>query len=128
MLRATQFHSLVDGVFTALGRLPLLMPLPAGFALQSVHAAEVAERLVAAAVAGPRGRLPDLGGPEVLSVAEAAEQWKHARGVRRHTVQLPLPGGTAVAFRSGHHLVTDGDHGQTTWREWLQANGSRGHD
>jgi uncharacterized protein YbjT (DUF2867 family) len=120
VLRATQFHTLVELVLGVAARMPLAIPLPADFRLQSVAPEEVAGRLLRAVAAGPGGRLPDFGGPEVLTVGEAAEQWKHARRVRKRVVRLPIPGRVANAFRLGMNTVPEGDRGRIRWQEWLR--------
>jgi uncharacterized protein YbjT (DUF2867 family) len=121
ILRATQFHSFVDALLGAAARLPLVLPLPAGFHMQSVATEEVAARLLRALADGPHGRLPDFGGPEPLPLAAAAAAWKAARGVRKPTVPVPLPGRTAAAFRAGANLVPDGERGAVRWQDWLAA-------
>jgi uncharacterized protein YbjT (DUF2867 family) len=63
ILRATQFHYLIDLVLHTLARLPLVMPLPTDLLLQPVDEEEVAGRLCEIVQAGPSGRLPDMGGP-----------------------------------------------------------------
>ncbi|HEU0015418.1 MAG TPA: NAD(P)H-binding protein [Longimicrobium sp.] len=122
ILRATQFHSLIDAMLSGLARVPLALPLPAGFRFQPVDTAEVAERLVRAAEDGPGGRLPDFGGPEVLPLREMAGAWKAARGVRKPVLPLPLPGALASAFRAGMNTVPHGhgDRGTLRWEEWLR--------
>lgn len=119
--RATQFHSLVDGMLAGFARGPLILPLPKTFRFQSVATSEAAERLVRAVETGACGRLPDFGGPEVLTLGEMADAWKAARGVRRLTVHLPLPGALAAAFRAGKNTLRDGgDRGTVRWEDWLR--------
>jgi uncharacterized protein YbjT (DUF2867 family) len=126
LLRATQFHSLVDGLLSGLARVPLVMPVPTKFRVQSVDTSETAERLVRAVREGPGGRLPDFGGPRVQTFGEMAPPWKAARGVSKRTVHLPLPGALAAAFRAGRTTLTDGDRGTVTWEAWLRGSISRG--
>ncbi len=123
ILRATQFHSFVDQVFGSVARIPLVFPLPAGFRIQSVATKEVAGRLVRAIAEGPRGMLPDFGGPEALTLADAAAAWKTARGIRKPSLSIPVPGRTAAAFRAGHNLVSDGERGIIRWAQWLETRG-----
>jgi uncharacterized protein YbjT (DUF2867 family) len=75
LLRATQFHYLVDLFFQAVTKVPLVMLLPTDLQCQSIAESEVANRLCEITVAGPAGRLPDLGGPEVLTAGEMARIW-----------------------------------------------------
>jgi uncharacterized protein YbjT (DUF2867 family) len=124
ILRATQFHSLIDGMLSGLARVPLVMPVPAKFRFQSVDTGETAERLVRAVRDGPGGRLPDFGGPQVLTLGEMARTWKAARGVSKPPIPVPLPGGLAAAFRAGKTTLESGDRGTVTWAEWLQRTAS----
>ena len=119
ILRATQFHSLIDGLLARLARIPLVMPLPARFKVQSVDECEVAERLLHAIDDGPLGRLRDFGGPEVMTLATAATTWKRAMRIAKPILPFPLPGRTAAAFRAGENTAPGGDHGRISWREWL---------
>lgn len=124
VLRATQFHSLVDFLLTQAARVPLVMPLPTDFKFRSVAESEVAGRLSACVGAGPRGRLADFGGPRVQTLGEMARAWKGARGVTKRVVRLPLPGAVAAAFRAGKNTAPDGERGTTGWEEWLSRRGA----
>lgn len=118
VLRATQFHPFVDGVLRTLRWAPV-WPLPTEFRIQPVSTGAVADRLVDLVVDRQRGRVPDVGGLEVLTLGELAAQWKEARGVRRPVVRLPVPGTTAARLRDGAMTAPDGRAGTETWREWL---------
>jgi uncharacterized protein YbjT (DUF2867 family) len=118
-LRATQFHALIAGFISQAARVPLLLPLPTGFKFQSVAESEVAARLVGCLDEGPRGRVEDFGGPEVLTLGEMAAVWMEAKGVRKKLVRLPLPGAAAAAFRAGKNTAPHGARGAIRWRDWL---------
>jgi uncharacterized protein YbjT (DUF2867 family) len=121
ILRATQFHPFVEGMIAGFARMPLLLPLPAAFRFQPVATAEAAERLVRAAEQGPGGRLPDFGGPEVLTLGELARAWKAARGVHKPILPLRIPGALAAAFRAGKNTLHDGgERGTVRWQDWLR--------
>lgn len=124
ILRATQFHSFVETMLAGAARAPLILPLPTAFRFQSVDTAEAARRLVRAVEEGPRGRLPDFGGPEVLTLGEMAAAWKAARGIRKPTVHLPLPGALAAAFRAGRNTAPAGERGTLRWEDWLRGAAS----
>lgn len=124
ILRATQFHPFLEMLLRAAARVPLVIPLPTDFRFQSVDPAEVANRLVRSIAEGPGGRLRDFGGPQVLTLGEAAGNWRAERGIRKRVVPLPLPGRTAAAFRMGLNTAPDGEPGQVGWREWLRAHGA----
>ena len=127
-LRATQFHSFIDTMTAGAARVPLVLPLPTTFRFQSVDTGEAAERLVRAVQQGPGGRLPDFGGPELLTWGEMAAAWKAARGIRRPTVHLPLPGALAAAFRAGRTTLRHGgERGTIRWEDWLRDTIAAGH-
>jgi uncharacterized protein YbjT (DUF2867 family) len=115
VLRATQFHDLLHLGLAALARLPVL-PLPRGWRFQPVDTGEVAGRLAALALGEPAGRVPDLGGPQVLAVEELARGYLQAAGRRRPLLPLPVPGAAARGFRAAGHA-----DGRRTWAEFLAA-------
>ena len=119
ILRATQFHSFIELLLKTVARTPLLLPLPARFHVQSVAISEVATRLLRAVDDGPSGRVLNFGGPEVLSLAEAARAWVRVTGRRKLIVPLPVPGKTGRAFRTGANTAPDGERGIITWQDWL---------
>ncbi|QNS07389.1 SDR family oxidoreductase [Streptomyces xanthii] len=118
VLRATQFHELVRDVLAGAARLPVML-LPAGVDDQPVEVAEVAERLAELAVSGPAGRVPDMGGPEVRSLAELGRVYLGAVGKRRLVVSVPLFGRVYRAFRAGGHLAPGHSVGRRTFSEFL---------
>jgi uncharacterized protein YbjT (DUF2867 family) len=118
ILRATQFHTFLDAVLSAVSRLPVI-PIPAGTPGQPVDPAEVAERLVALIGAGPDQEVSEFGGPEVLRGPQPAYQWLRARGLRRRVVPVWIPGRVGRGFRAGYHLTSRQPTGRITWEEWL---------
>jgi uncharacterized protein YbjT (DUF2867 family) len=125
ILRATQFHSFLDQMIAGTARVPFVLPIPSGILVQPVEASEVAERLMRCVAEGPRGRVTDFGGPEVLSWREAAAQWQAARHTTKKAIPVPLPGAAAKALRAGLGTVPNGDRGVITWREWLMHTSDR---
>src|ERR671913_1818 len=69
--RATQFHWLQDRLLGRMARLPLV-PLPANLPMEPVDTT-------------------DFGGPEVLTFAEAFDQWRDTRARQVRTLPFPLP-------------------------------------
>jgi hypothetical protein len=119
ILRITQFHTLLDMFLGTFTRLPGIAFLPTDFKFQTISPREAAAPVVQAVCGQPGGLLPDVGGPEVLTVAEMAPAWLRARHVRRLIVPLRLPGAVARGFRSGYNTCPDRRIGKQTWREWL---------
>ncbi|MET8129452.1 SDR family oxidoreductase [Streptomyces sp. NPDC005065] len=118
ILRSTQFHDLVLRILAAVARLPV-MPLPAGVRLQSIDTGEVADRLAELAVAGPAGRVPEMGGPEVRELPELARAYLRATGKRRPLVPVPLAGKAYAGYRRGGHLTPRRAVGKVTFEEFL---------
>lgn len=118
ILRATQFHRFVARILAWLSRLPVV-PVPRGVDIQPIAVEEVADRMVEAALGDPAGRLPDVGGPQVLGFDHLARTYLDATGERRRVVELPVPGRTARAFREGQHLCPERAVGTVTWERSL---------
>ncbi|HEX2739685.1 MAG TPA: NmrA family NAD(P)-binding protein [Rubrobacter sp.] len=118
ILRATQFYDLVFMAMRFLDRLPV-MPIPRGFLGQPIDAGEVAGHLVA--LSGPAGRVPDIGGPEVMTLADAARTYLQIKGRRRRIFEVPFPGKTARAFREGALVCPDRAYGKIRWEDFLRS-------
>jgi uncharacterized protein YbjT (DUF2867 family) len=119
ILRASQFHDLVERMFAVQRRLPVV--LAPSFSVQPIAPVEVAARLVELASSAPAGRVPDIGGPEARPLPELAHVWKAARGVRRGVVPVRVPGKVFSGYRAGHNLVPGPAYGRITFAEHLAA-------
>jgi len=117
ILRATQFHTLVDQLFSVQRRLPVL--LAPSFDVQPIAPSEVADRLVGLASGAPAGRVPDIGGPAVRSLPQLARFWGEARSVRRRVLPARLPGRVFAGYRAGHHLVPGPPYGCISFEQYL---------
>ncbi len=122
-LRVTQFYDLIFKGARALARLPVV-PVPAGFVIQPVDSGEVAARLADLALGEPAGRVPDMGGPQVISFAGLLRAYLRARRRRRPVVPVWMPGIRAV--RAGALLVPPDQAvapeyaaGRRTWEDFL---------
>ncbi|MEV0372534.1 NAD(P)H-binding protein [Streptomyces sp. NPDC050636] len=118
VLRTTQFHNLVLTVIKAGARSPVL-PVPTGVRVQPVDVREVAARLAELAVGEPAGRVPDMGGPEVLETRDLVRATLKAGGRHRLLAPLWLPGPSFAAFRRGENLTPGHADGQRTYAEFL---------
>jgi len=118
IVRSTQFYPFVASLLGAVSRLPV-WPLPTEVEIQPIETGEAAEAIVEYATEDATGRVPDIGGPDVLSVRQLAEAYREERGLRRPIVRLPIPGHVASAFRAGKATCPDHDIGTRTWNEWL---------
>nr|WP_055506251.1 NAD(P)H-binding protein [Nonomuraea pusilla] len=118
ILRATQFHGFVEQGLAALARPGFLVVDPA-IPAQPVDVRDVAARLEGLLRLGPSRTVEEFGGPEVLTLGEAAETWLRARGRRRPVLRVRLPGPLGRAFRAGHLVTAARPTGTITWREYL---------
>jgi uncharacterized protein YbjT (DUF2867 family) len=120
VLRATQFPELVVRLAQTVTLGPVAVA-PRGLRFAPVDVRDVADRLVRAVVDGPGGRLPDLGGPDVVTLAEVAATWARVRGRRRpRTVQLPAWGGLLRALAAGANLpAPQAERGRRTLEAWV---------
>ncbi|MFB9513071.1 SDR family oxidoreductase [Streptomyces purpureus] len=118
LLRTTQFHDLVLRLLRGMARSPL-MPVPAGVPVQPVEAEEVAARLSELAMGPPAGRVPEMGGPQILTFHDLAELYLWASGRSRVRVPFTLPGATFTALRRGGLLTPERRVGLRTFTEFL---------
>lgn len=119
ILRATQFHSLIDFALRATAKFPFAFTFT-DFKFQTVDSGEVAARLVEIAAAPPAGRLPDMGGPEVLTLEQMARIWYAEQSRPYRLLPLPLPGKVTHGFRNGYNTCPDHRAGRLTWAEWVR--------
>ncbi|HTF09238.1 MAG TPA: NAD(P)H-binding protein [Asanoa sp.] len=115
--RATQFHSLVLRLFATQRKLPLLVAPT--FDFQPIDVRDVADRLVEHVAAGPRQRVPEIGGPEVRSANSLAQSYLAAASRRRKIVGVGLPGRIFAGFRSGANLSPGHTDGTVTFEDFL---------
>ena len=121
LLRATQFHALVVQGLAPPARFGLLPKVRVP--LQPIDTAVVARRLAELVHAEPAGRVADVAGPRVETLAELAEQWRTHAG--RRLVSLRVPplalgrGGRQMAegLLTDPAAATDGP----TFAQWLAA-------
>lgn len=101
ILRATQFHDLMETLLHGFSRVPGVTAIPFAWKYQPVDAKEVAARLVEVVLDEPRGMLEDFGGPEVRDFKSIAEAWLTARKEDRRLVNLPIPFKFSRQFAQG---------------------------
>lgn len=121
ILRATQFHDLVATYFR-LQRFSPVVLAPA-FPIQPIAVDDVARRWVELLDADATGMAPDIGGPETRTGRDLARAFLAARGSRRPTLGLRLPGRTFAAYASGANLVPGEPFGRITFEEFLASRG-----
>jgi uncharacterized protein YbjT (DUF2867 family) len=123
--RATQFHTLLDRIFTAQRFLPAL--LAPAVTLQPIAAEDVAVRLTELVDELPvEGKAPDIGGPDRRPAPDLTRAWLSARNaasarVVRRVVPIRVPGKAFRAFASGGALVDGSPYGRITFEDYLGA-------
>ncbi len=121
LLRATQFHSLVAGLFASAARRRIL---PTGAArLQPIDPAEVARRMADAAHAEPAGMLPEAAGPQILTLTELARAWREADPKALLRLRLPMIGRAGHALRDGALCNPAAATPGRSFPEWLAERG-----
>ena len=119
VLRTTQFHDLIRALLAGAAKLPV-MPVPAVRA-QPIDVRDVATHLADLAAGAPRARVPDIGGPEIRTLRELADDYLRAVGERSPTVSLSFPGKVFRGYRDGANLVPANPAGTITFPEYLAS-------
>ncbi|GIF70803.1 hypothetical protein [Asanoa siamensis] len=87
---------------------------------QPVAAAEVGAALAEVVDGGPRGRVPDVGGPRVERLPDLTRRLLRHRGRRRTSVPVRLPDRTGRAMNGPDQLPgPDAVLRGPTFAEWL---------
>jgi uncharacterized protein YbjT (DUF2867 family) len=113
IVRATQFHPFLAGVFAKSAKLGIVPCLE--FPVQPVDPREVGRVLAETAEAEPAMAITQFAGPEVLSGCELARRWRRRTGSRALPVRLPV----TRALRSGGLTSPDARRGSVTFDAWL---------
>ncbi len=119
ILRATQFHTLMETFLGGFSVLPLFATVPFKWRFQPVDPREVAARLIDVVTHEPAGRLPDFGGPEARSFKSIAESWLKARKLDKRLINLPLPFKFSRQFAQGRLLCPEHTDGKITFERYL---------
>jgi uncharacterized protein YbjT (DUF2867 family) len=114
--RATQFFDLIEQFLRF-----RVFPATRKMRFQPIDTGEVADRIADLVDAGPTGRAPDVGGPEVVSLRELAAIRKRVTGRRAILIPTP-PVGFLEDFDLGRHLCPAQRVGRRSWEEWLRRS------
>jgi uncharacterized protein YbjT (DUF2867 family) len=119
IVRAAQFHSLLDSLFTAAARRGVAPLVRAP--LEPMDHLEVAVFIADRVEAGPDEAVTAFAGPYVERLDRLARQWARARGVRR--VPLPVPPVVPLlrAVRDGALIDPAPARGRVSFAAWLDA-------
>ena len=99
IVRATQFHAMLDRIFSLTARVGLLPA--ARFVLQPIDARVVASTLADAAEGSASRAVFEVAGPEVLPLRELARRWRAATRRRALLAPVPIAGAAGRGLRQG---------------------------
>jgi uncharacterized protein YbjT (DUF2867 family) len=119
ILRATQFHTLMEIFLGAMSKLPRLATVPFNWQFQPVDTSDVARRLVEVVTDKPAGMLPDFGGPEVRDFKSLAASWLRLRKPSKRLVNLWLPFNFSRQVAAGRLLCPEHRDGTVTFEQYL---------
>jgi uncharacterized protein YbjT (DUF2867 family) len=120
ILRATEFHDLMLTFLRRFAAGPVAV-VPRNSLLQPVDTGDVAERMAELVTAPAAGRVPELGGPRVESMADLMRAYLAVVRRRRPVIELPMWGMLGAGFGVGGHMLADGDRGTVTFADYLHA-------
>lgn len=118
VVRATQFHQLLDQLFKATSRWGFLPK--AAVPLQPVDPRDVSPVIVAAAEERRSGSRLEIAGPETRTLAELAEMWRRSTRSGARLVPVPLFGDFGRAVGGGALTSATAPRGVVTFAEWLE--------
>lgn len=119
ILRATQFHTLMETFLGAFSLAPRLAAIPFEWKFQPIDTRDVATRLTDVVTGEPAGMLPDFGGPEVRTFRSLAESWLKARRLNKRLVNLNVPLRFSRQFAEGKVLTPEHKDGNITFEQYL---------
>lgn len=123
ILRATQFHTLMETFLQAFAKPPCLAAVPFKWQFQPVDSSAVTVRAVEAVTKEPAAHLPDFGGPMHRAFKSMAESWLKARKLNKRLVPLPLPFKFSRRLASGCLPTPDHTDGRITCEQYLAEKG-----
>lgn len=120
ILRATQFHNLLDFVIGKLLSLPIGF-IPRQLNVQPIHVDTVTAELYRLAQVGPQQIIVNLGGPKVYDVGTMAQLWMKARHVSKSVIPIPTVGSLMKSLAKGENTCPDKKAiGSPDWEEYLR--------
>lgn len=119
ILRATQFHTLMEIFLDGLSKLPGLAAVPFKWQFQPVDTTEVAARLVDIVTAEPAGMHLDFGGPEVRDFKGLANSWLKIRKLDKRLFNLWLPFKFSRQWSAGSLVCPEHRNGTITFEQYL---------
>jgi len=123
ILRTTQFHNLVFSLIQSFKKEnSSSIVVPEGLQFQSIDISEVASQLVKLAKEGPKGRLPDTGGPQILNIVKMMRIYLKTFDKGHINIKSkPIEGELYDIFRTGFNLCPGNSYGNITWKKFCSG-------
>lgn len=118
ILRATQFHKYIEQILHQFLKWPAAI-LPKQVLIQPVNVAPVAAALFLMSQNPATCKTENLGGKQVLSLADAATIWLKHRNRKKLIFNFPLVGAAGKNLKAGALTCEDQPGTGITWGEWL---------
>lgn len=118
ILRATQFHDLVDAVTSKLLTLPIAV-VPKALKIQPIQVEAVAEELNKIVQRSPLNSTYNLGGKRVYNIGEIVDSLLKARRQKKLVLGMPVIGKVMKAFAEGKNTCDAMSSTSTTWEEYV---------
>ena len=123
ILRTTQFHNFVLLLIKNFAIDNTSIIVPQGLKFQSIDIKDVADILVELTEENPQGKIPDVGGPQILDIDELTEIYLVSRGKENIKIESQYVGGDLYdLFRKGINICPENTKGKFTWKEFLSSN------
>ena len=125
--RMTQFHNLLDFVISRMRIVDGVyeLPIAADALFQLIDVRDVAAYIYPLLFSEPAGRLPDIGGMEILRVDEIARIYLNTQGIADSkfvdAVKGFFPSAAVEGFRQGFNTVPNNRYGSITWADYVRA-------
>ncbi|MBN8821565.1 MULTISPECIES: SDR family oxidoreductase [unclassified Spirosoma] len=119
ILRATQFHNLIDFFISKLMQFPIGF-LPGKLLAQPIHVDAVADKLYQLILAGNQNTILNLGGPQVLDFQTLAKSWMRYRHISKPVLPVPILGSLMSGLAKGYNTCPEMATDSKTWDDYLQ--------
>jgi uncharacterized protein YbjT (DUF2867 family) len=123
--RATQFHSFVDQLLLSRPLFKRYL-IPGDMKFQSVDVEDFGHHLIQLMSDGPKGRVDDFGGPEIMTLREMAELKMKINNETKKVFSFSLPGKLYKSFLEGKNTNPIQKRGKITFEEFLRNKLDRG--
>ena len=120
IVRITQFHDYVLWLIQSFGTdTQSEISVPRDVRFQSIDVGEVADHLISRIDKKPAAYMPDLGGPQVLTIEEMIQAYLSIKDRKANIKSMTFAGEPFDIFKSGVNLVPANAIGTITWEAFL---------